>query len=152
MEAGGGHHTASGAAQREGAGALLPGAKVVHLPLPECLRVRCYLFHLTAVRLWLFWNNQLSSWRSQLHAVSAACSAADVCPGRCAEDGKQIHIDFGAYADPDMLNNLSLATMREGKKPICPAPLRCAVMSATPVFVQAAHFAASPMHTFIDVP
>lgn len=27
----------------------------------------------TAVRLGLFWNNELSAWRSQLHAVSAAC-------------------------------------------------------------------------------
>lgn len=41
-----------------------------------------------------------------------------------SEDGQEINIDFGWYCDPDQLNNLLLAEMRQGTKPICPAPLR----------------------------
>jgi hypothetical protein len=41
-----------------------------------------------------------------------------------AEDGKQIHIDFGFYEDPDNLNFLLLKNMREGATPVAKAPLK----------------------------
>lgn len=42
----------------------------------------------------------------------------------CAEDGKQIHIDFACYDDPDNLNFLLLKNMRQGKMPVVKAPLK----------------------------
>jgi Retinal pigment epithelial membrane protein len=45
----------------------------------------------------------------------------------CAEDGKQIHIDFAFYDDPDNLNFLLLKNMREGRTPVAKAPLKWAL-------------------------
>jgi carlactone synthase/all-trans-10'-apo-beta-carotenal 13,14-cleaving dioxygenase len=41
-----------------------------------------------------------------------------------SEDGKQIHIDFACYDDPDNLNFLLLKNMRQGTMPVVKAPLK----------------------------
>lgn len=46
-------------------------------------------------------------------------------PPPCAEDGSELSFDFGWAEHPGMLNNLRLAEMRAGEKPVVPAPLKC---------------------------
>ena len=43
-----------------------------------------------------------------------------------AEDGSELSFDFGMMDHPGQLNNLRLAEMRRGEKPIVAAPLTCA--------------------------
>lgn len=39
------------------------------------------------------------------------------------EDGSKVHIDFGNFDDPEILNDFYLNRMRDSKTPIKPAPL-----------------------------
>ena len=39
------------------------------------------------------------------------------------DDGKSIHIDFGNFEQPDMLNSMYLDHMRASKDPICASPM-----------------------------
>ena len=42
-----------------------------------------------------------------------------------AEDGSELSFDFGMMEHPGQLNNLLLAEMRRGEKPIVAAPFTC---------------------------
>jgi carlactone synthase/all-trans-10'-apo-beta-carotenal 13,14-cleaving dioxygenase len=39
------------------------------------------------------------------------------------EDGSNIHIDFGNFADPQMLNDLKLASVRSNERPVQASPI-----------------------------
>ena len=39
------------------------------------------------------------------------------------EDGSNIHIDFGNFADPEMLNGLKLASVRSNERPVEASPI-----------------------------
>ncbi len=46
-----------------------------------------------------------------------------------AEEGSELSFDFGMMDHPGQLNNLRLADMRRGEKPIVAAPLTCGAHS-----------------------